>query len=52
MNSLSQNNHTENKDQEIAGVSIKISVINTSVDMPGCTSMEDIQAATHEDVHL
>ena len=52
MDWLSCNNHTENKDQEIAGISIHISAISASVNMPVCMSIEDIQVATWEDKHL
>ena len=46
---LSHNNHAENKDQEVAGMSINVSAISTSVDMLVCTCIEDIQAAIHEE---
>ena len=45
---LSWNNHTENRDQEIPGRGINVNAISTSVNMPLCTSIEDIQAATQE----
>ena len=41
---LSQNNHTENRDQEITGMNMY--AISISVNAPLCTSIEDIQAAT------
>ena len=37
---LSQNNHTENKDQKITGVSINIIAINTSVNWLACMSIK------------
>ena len=48
----SLSNHTENKGQEIAGMGIIIGTISTSVNMPVCASIEDIQAAAWGDVHL
>ena len=42
----SQNNHTENRDQEITDKNINVNVINISVKMPMWTSIDDIQAAT------
>ena len=35
---LSWNNHMENKDQKIAGMSINVSTISTPVNMPVCMS--------------
>ena len=35
---LSQNNHTENRDQEITGMNVNVSVIHTSVNKPVCIS--------------
>ena len=52
MDWLSQNNHTEIRDQEIAGMRVNVNAINTLVNIPMCISMEDIQAPTQEDVHL
>ena len=52
VNWLSHNNHTENKDEEIADIHISMSASNTSVNMPVCRAIEDIQAATYEDTHL
>ena len=49
---LSYHNPTENRDQEIAGVSISILRISTAVDIPVCISIEDIRAATGEDTEL
>ena len=43
---LSQNNFTEDRDQEITGKNINVNAISTLVNMPVCTSTEDIQAAT------
>ena len=42
----SHNNHTENRDKAIAGKSVNMNAISTSVNMPLCMSIEDIQAAT------
>ena len=43
---MSWSNHTENKEQEIAGMSINISAISTIVNMPACMSVEDRHAAS------
>ena len=40
---LSCHNQVENKDQEISGMNINIHTINTIVDIPICTSTEDIK---------
>ena len=37
---------------EILGMIVSINTINTTVDIPICTSKEDIKAATEEDVEL
>ena len=52
MDWLSCNSHTENEDQEIAGMGINMNTINTSVNLPVCTSIEDLQVVIHEDAHL
>ena len=52
MDWLSPNNHAENKDKDIAGTSMKVSAIITSVNMPVYMCIEDIQAVTHEDGYL
>ena len=49
---LSCHNHVENKDQEILGMNVSILNISTSVDIPLCTSIEDIQTATEEYLKL
>ena len=49
---LFYNNHAENKDQEIAGMSTNASGISTLVNMPVCTPIEDKQAVTWENAHL
>ena len=49
---LSCNNHTEERDQKIAGMSVNMNSTSTSVNVPVCTSKEDKQAAAHEDAHL
>ena len=40
------------KDQEISVMNISICTINTTVDIPTSTSIEDIKAATEEDAEL
>ena len=52
MDWLLQNNHTINRDQEITGMNISMHANSTSVNILVCTSIEDIQAATHEDSDL
>ena len=49
---LSCHNHIENWDQEIPGMNVSIHKTIMSVDIPVCTSIEDIQAATEEDPKL
>ena len=49
---MSINNHTGNKDQKITGMNINVNAISIPVYMPVCTSVEDIQVATHEDAYL
>ena len=49
---LSVLNHVENQDQEISGMNVSGHTINTAVDVPRCTSIEDIKAATKEDLQL
>ena len=49
---LFHNNHAENRDQEIAGMSVNVNVISTLVNKPVCMSIEDKQATTPEDAHL
>ena len=49
---LARNNHTEDKDKAITGMNINVIAISTTVNMPVFTSIEYIQAATHEDAHL
>ena len=48
---LSRKIHTEEKDQEITDMNINVSIISTAVNIPVCTSIEDIQTATHEDAN-
>ena len=52
MDWLSHNNHTENRDQEIAGMRVNINAICTSVNIPVCTSKQDTQAETCEGAHI
>ena len=41
---LTQNNHTENRDQEIISMTVNVNAINTLVNIPIYTSIEDILA--------
>ena len=43
---LFQNNHRENRDHEIPGMDINKHAMSTSMNIPVCTSTEDIHAAT------
>ena len=43
---MSRNKHIENKDQEITGMNINVIVINISVYIPVCRSIEHIYAST------
>ena len=49
---LSQQNHMEKRNQQIAGLSICIHTINKTVDIPVCILIENIRAATNEDAEL
>ena len=49
---LSYNNHKENWDLEIAGMSVNVNAISTSVNIPLHMSIEDIHTTLHEDTHL
>ena len=49
---LSHHYYERNKDQEISGMNISIHTINTIVDIPIFTSIEDIKVATGDDVEL
>ena len=50
MDWLSHSNPTENREYVTGGMNVN--AISTSVNMPVCMSIEDLQAATHEDAHL
>ena len=49
---LSHHNNTENKDHEIAGMSISIHMLSTVVDVPVCMPIKAIRNATHIDAEL
>ena len=49
---LSHDNHTENRDQEIASMSIRIHTFSTAIDILVCTSIEDIRTLVSEDAEL
>ena len=40
------------KIEMIQGISINVNTINTTVDQPECTSIQDIQEGTVQDAHL
>ena len=49
---LLRNNHIEGKDKPIKDIDIQVNAIQSSVDMPECISIEEIQQALLQDVHL
>ena len=49
---LSRQNHTENKDGEIAGLHINIDSLNITAEILTCIRTKDIQAAMHDDIHV
>ena len=49
---LSKNNHAESKDQKIPGINFNMDAIITAVDIPICTSMEEILVATSQNTDL
>ena len=49
---LSQHNHAENRDGEIAGMNISIYILNTAIDIPICTLIEYIRTAMSKDAEL
>ena len=49
---LLQHNHVEGKDKPIKDMDIQVDAIQSSVDMPDCISIEEIQQASLQDTHL
>ena len=51
---LSNHNLSENKDQEIAGLNINIHTLSMEIDVPVCTSVEDIRnvMSTHSELQM
>ena len=49
---LLHHNQVENWDQEMPGMNTSIHNISTPVDVPACTSIEDIRVAMEEDLEL
>ena len=49
---LSQTQPWENRDEEIPGICITISVIDSFTDIPGCLRVKQIRVAVLEDEHL
>ena len=49
---LSHSNHKENRNQEIAEMSVNMNSISSLVNMLACMSIEDIHATTCDDAHL
>ena len=52
MDWLSHQYHTENRDQEIAGMSISMHTISRAINILVCISIEDIRTAMSEDKEL
>ena len=46
------NSHKENKDKKIYGMKINMNANITSLNIPVCISIQDIQNPIHEDAHL
>ena len=49
---LSQQNHTENKDEAIHDIDIRVDAIQMSTNVPECMSIQQIQQATAQDEQL
>ena len=49
---LSRHNHTEGKDRAIKGMEIQVDAIQSTMDMPECISMAEIQCASSQEDHL
>ena len=49
---LSQQNHTENKDEAIHGMDVRVDEIQTSMNVPECMSMQQLQQAIAQEEHL
>ena len=49
---LSNHNHTEGKDQEIAGRNINIHAFGMAIGVPVCTSVDDIRNTLSTNVEL
>ena len=49
---LLRHNHTEGKDKPIKGMEVQVDVIQTTMDMPECVSMAEIQQASSLNNHL
>ena len=49
---LLRHNHTEGKDKPIKDMDIQVDAIQTTMDMPECLSMAEIQQASSLDTHL
>ena len=49
---LSRHNHTEGKDEEIAGMNMNINVVEIWTDIPECMMAEEIRHDVQADNHL
>ena len=49
---LLRNNHIEGKNKPIKDMDVQVDAIQSSVDMPECISIEEIQHVLSQDVHL
>ena len=51
-NWLPQQNHMENRNGEICGMDVRVDAIQTSMNVPECMSIQQIQQATAQVGHL
>ena len=49
---LSRHNHTENKDEEMHGMNVKVDTIQTTMNISECMSILQIQQVTLQGQHL
>ena len=49
---LSQKNHMKNKDKAIHGMDVRVDIIQTSMNVLECMSIQPIQQASAQDEHL
>ena len=49
---LSRQNHKENKDAEIPGIQVNIDTMQTTTNIPGCKTIQELQQAMSHNEHL